>query len=113
MFNGVLEGVNFATGKSDLTLNAKTIRNGVAQTLSDWPNVKVEVGGYTDTEGNDAFNQKLSQARADSVMNYLTSKGIDPSRLTAVGYGEANPIADNKTAAGRAKNRRVELKQVQ
>ena len=111
VFNGVLEGVNFATNKADLTLNAKTILDGVAKTLGEWPDVKVEVGGYTDTEGNDAYNQKLSQARAESVMKYLISKGIDPSRLSAVGYGEANPIADNKTAAGRAKNRRVELKQ--
>jgi OOP family OmpA-OmpF porin len=111
VFNGVLEGVNFATNKADLTLNAKIILDGVAKTLSEWPDVKVEVGGYTDTQGNDAYNQKLSQARAESVMNYLISKGIDASRLTAVGYGEANPIADNNTAAGRAKNRRVELKQ--
>jgi OOP family OmpA-OmpF porin len=111
VFNGVLEGVNFATNKSDLTLNAKTILDGVAKTLTEWPDVKVEVGGYTDTQGNDAYNQKLSQARADSVMNYLISKGVDASRLTAVGYGEANPIADNNTAAGRSKNRRVELKQ--
>jgi OmpA-OmpF porin, OOP family len=111
MFNGVLEGVDFATNKSDLTLNAKTILNGVVQTLGEWPDVKVEVGGYTDTQGDETHNQKLSQARAESVMKYLISKGIDPSRLTAKGYGEANPIADNTTAAGRAKNRRVELKQ--
>ena len=112
VFNGVLEGVNFATNKATLTSDSKQILDRVAQTLSEWPDVKVEVGGHTDSQGNDAYNQKLSQARAESVMNYLVSKGIDASRLTAVGYGEAQPLGDNNSAAGRAKNRRVELKQI-
>ena len=113
VFNAVLEGVNFATNSSQLTLNSKTILDGVANALSEWPDVKVEVGGHTDSRGNDTANVKLSQARAETVMKYLGSKGIDLSRLSARGSGETMPIADNETPDGRAKNRRVELKQIQ
>ena len=65
--------------------------------------------GYTDWIGSDAYNLKLSQRRAAAVKAYLVSKGVDPNRIYTEGKGKANPIADNKTAAGRAKNRRVEL----
>ena len=74
--------------------------------------LKVELGGHTDSSGDDKVNQALSQRRADSVKKYLAGKGIAADRLTAVGYGEAQPIADNKTKAGRQENRRVELKVV-
>ena len=66
--------------------------------------------GYTDNTGSEKYNQKLSQKRADAVRDYLVAKGIAASRLTAVGYGEANPIMDNKTATGRAFNRRIVFK---
>jgi OmpA-OmpF porin, OOP family len=69
--------------------------------------VEGEIGGYADSTGDDDYNLKLSQERAQSVLDYLVSKGIDGSRFTAVGHGEANPIADNATAEGRAMNRRV------
>jgi len=69
--------------------------------------VEGEIGGYADSTGDDDYNLRLSQERAQSVLDYLVSKGIDGSRLTAVGHGEANPIADNATVEGRAMNRRV------
>ncbi|MBK6635569.1 MAG: OmpA family protein [Chitinophagaceae bacterium] len=65
--------------------------------------------GHTDSQGKDEYNQTLSEERAASVRAYLVSKGIDESRLSSAGYGETTPVADNKTAAGRAKNRRVEM----
>jgi OOP family OmpA-OmpF porin len=80
-----------------------------AETLKKYPELKIEVGGYTDTTGNDTLNKNLSQARAETVKKYLISKGVNDN-LTAIGYGEANPIADNNTNEGRIKNRRVELK---
>jgi outer membrane protein OmpA-like peptidoglycan-associated protein len=73
------------------------------------PGMKLNIAGHTDWVGSDEYNQKLSDSRAASVMNYLISKGVDASRIKSKGYGESTPIADNKTAAGRAKNRRVEL----
>jgi OOP family OmpA-OmpF porin len=112
VFNGILEGVNFASNSSKLTAASLEDLDEVAKTLQEWPDVKVEVGGHTDSQASDAFNMKLSQARAESVMKYLVSKGVDPSRLTAKGYGETRPLADNGTADGRAKNRRVELNQI-
>lgn len=78
--------------------------------LKEYESANLSIGGHTDSQGSDAFNMALSQKRTESVRLYLISKGISESRLTATGYGEGTPIADNKTAAGRAKNRRVELK---
>lgn len=107
----ILEGVNFETDSATLTPEATTILDRVAESLVYWKDVKFEVGGHTDSVGADTYNQKLSQRRAQSVMDYLASKGVDAARMTAKGYGEKAPIADNKTAEGRAKNRRVALKQ--
>jgi outer membrane protein OmpA-like peptidoglycan-associated protein len=81
----------------------------VAQALKDHPKIKVEVQGHTDSVGNDAFNLKLSQKRAESVRNYLIKKGISSDRMDPKGYGENVPIADNRTKAGRDQNRRVEF----
>jgi outer membrane protein OmpA-like peptidoglycan-associated protein len=69
----------------------------------------VEVGGHTDSVGSEAYNQGLSERRADAVRDYLMSKGVKASRLTARGYGESRPVASNDTEEGRAENRRVEL----
>ena len=107
----VLEGVNFATNSSQLTPASRGILDKTAESLKEFPNVNVEVGGHTDSQGNETLNRKLSQARAESVMKYLISKGVDASRLTAKGYGASQPIADNSTPQGRAKNRRVTLTQ--
>jgi outer membrane protein OmpA-like peptidoglycan-associated protein len=106
----VLQGVTFQTGSAQLTPAARAILDGVAQTLAANPDIKVEVGGHTDSTGSRATNVRLSQARAESVMAYLVGKGVAASRLTAKGYGPDEPVADNKTADGRAKNRRVELR---
>lgn len=78
--------------------------------LKKYESANLEIGGHADSKGDDALNMTLSQKRTESVKTYLMGKGIMESRLTAIGYGETMPIGDNKTAAGRAKNRRVELK---
>ena len=106
---GQLEGVKFETNSANLTLNSQTILDEAAEELKTYPELDIEVAAYTDSMGADSYNLMLSQKRAESVMTYLVSKGVNPSQLTAKGYGEANPIATNDTAAGRAENRRVEL----
>lgn len=83
--------------------------NKVAEVLKANENVKVEIGGHTDAVGSASYNQKLSEQRARSVMNYLIQQGVDKDRLVARGYGESNPVASNTTRAGRAKNRRIEF----
>ena len=69
----------------------------------------IEISGHTDSEGSDAYNQKLSDGRAAAVVSYLASKGVIPERMQAVGYGESRPVDTNQTEAGRAQNRRVEF----
>jgi len=105
----VLRGVNFEFNKANLTLNAKALLDPVADALIARPGIKVEVDGHTDSKGSDAYNQKLSDARAASVMQYLVSRGVEAGRLTSKGFGESKPIADNATDEGREINRRVEL----
>ena len=73
------------------------------------PKIKLAIEGHTDNLGKPAANKKLSQDRANSVMNYLIKKGVDPDRLTAEGFGQERPIADNATKPGREANRRVEF----
>lgn len=108
----VLEGVNFAYDKAELTTESHAVLDQVAASLRDWPEVRVEIGGHTDSRGSDAYNQRLSQARAEAVRAYLQSKGVADSRMNARGYGEGKPIASNETEAGRAQNRRVELTRI-
>ena len=84
----------------------------VARTLNAYPSTMIDVLGHTDSVGSDAYNQRLSEQRAQSVANYLTSRGVNPARIATRGYGETMPIADNATEAGRAANRRVEIKVV-
>jgi OOP family OmpA-OmpF porin len=105
----ILEGVNFETNKATLLPTATEILDRVATTLVANPEVRVEVAGYTDSQGAAAYNQRLSQSRAESVRTYLMSKGVNENQLVARGFGEENPIAANTTAEGRAQNRRVEL----
>lgn len=106
----VLRGVNFEFNKATLTVNAKTILDGVADALKSASAITVEVGGHTDAKGSHGYNQKLSEARAKSVVQYLTEHGIDASRMAAVGYAETQPVADNDSDEGRELNRRVALK---
>jgi outer membrane protein OmpA-like peptidoglycan-associated protein len=105
----ILRGVNFASGSAALTPDSYTVLDQVLKSLKAYPEVKVEIAGYTDDVGKDDFNLDLSQRRADAVKQYLTNAGIGADRLVAKGYGESSPIAGNKTAAGRAENRRIEF----
>jgi OOP family OmpA-OmpF porin len=77
--------------------------------MNDKSDLRVSVEGHTDSIGSDAYNQRLSERRAKAVRDYMISQGIDASRITTRGFGESKPVADNKTAAGRAENRRVEI----
>lgn len=106
----VLRGVNFEFDKATLTVNAKTILDGVAEALQKRPDIKVELGGHTDGKGSDTYNAKLSDRRSKSVRDYLIGKGIASDRMTTQGYGESMPVATNDTDEGRELNRRVELK---
>jgi outer membrane protein OmpA-like peptidoglycan-associated protein len=106
----VLEAVTFATGTADLTPRARAALDGVAGSLIGNPSVTVEVAGHTDNTGRRATNLRLSQERAHAVRGYLVRKGVPAEQVTARGYGPDQPVGDNATAAGRAQNRRVELK---
>jgi OOP family OmpA-OmpF porin len=99
----------FITGSAKLSTKSNAALAEVVKLLNDDQNLKLSIGGHTDNVGKAEFNMTLSDKRANSVKTYLVNKGIDESRLNAQGFGLEKPIADNKTAAGRAKNRRVEL----
>ena len=99
----------FDTGKSTIKPQSEPVLNNIADILDDYPNVAFRIEGHTDSVGSESFNKKLSQDRAQSVMNYLIDKGIPSERMTAVGYGEERPLADNSTSEGRRSNRRVEI----
>lgn len=86
--------------------------NEVSQTLENYPSTIIDVLGHTDSVGSDDYNQRLSEQRARAVANYLISRGVQSARIATQGYGETRPIADNATEAGRAANRRVEIKVV-
>ena len=108
--NKAAQNIFFATGSSKLLAKSYKSLKDVAQILKDNPSYKVAIDGHTDNTGSDELNQKLSEKRANAVKEYMKGNGVDESRMTATGYGETKPVADNKTAAGRAKNRRVEMK---
>jgi OOP family OmpA-OmpF porin len=108
--NLAAKNIFFATGSDVLLKKSHTSLDSVAQILKDNPALKIDVEGHTDASGLAARNQELSELRTISVKIYLMSKGIDGNRITRTGYGSTKPIADNKTPAGRAQNRRVELK---
>ena len=105
----VLEGVNFDTDSAKLDAAAKTALRVAIQALRDYPRFDVLVGGHTDNRGDAAYNQALSQRRANAVRAHLVSAGIAADRVEAAGYGESQPVQDNDTPAGRAQNRRVDL----
>ena len=105
----VLRGINFDFNKANIKPEAEPVLDAAVDVLKENPDVKVRVSGYTDSTGPDAYNQGLSERRAKSVRDYLVAHGIDASRLTAVGFGEADPVASNATKDGRAQNRRVSL----
>ena len=108
----VLERVYFETDSATLKPESAVTLDKVAASLKEFPDVKIQVAGHTDSSGSNAHNLKLSEARATSVMNYLISHGVPPSMLSAKGYGESEPVADNKTKEGKAQNRRVGLRRL-
>ncbi len=102
-------GILFSTGKADLSATSKTSLAKFAASLQQNPDTDVTIEGHTDSTGSDSVNQPLSENRAKSVFNYLTAQGISSQRITTVGYSSSKPVAENSTADGRAKNRRVEV----
>ena len=106
----ILENIFFAFNKTELLPESFPELDKVATFMIEENITKIEISGHTDSEGSDQYNQKLSEGRAQSVVTYLLSKGVNPESLVAVGYGESKPIDTNKTEDGRANNRRVEFK---
>ncbi|MDX1390299.1 MAG: OmpA family protein, partial [Acidobacteriota bacterium] len=99
-------------GSNLLTEAAQDVLDRVAQSLVGNPEIRVRVGGHTDSTGSRDFNLTLSQSRAEAVAAYLVTRGVASTRLEAVGYGPDRPVGDNATEAGRAMNRRVELERI-
>lgn len=106
----VLKNILFETGKSILTPNSYTELTRLLNIMNENDKMRIEISGHTDKTGSEPVNFKLSEARAKAVLDYLVSKGVDHSRLESKGFGSLQPISDNSTPAGRAKNRRVEFK---
>lgn len=101
--------INFDTNKATIKPDSKPMIDQIVKLLKDNPGLKVGIEGHTDSTGTAARNKALSQERAQSVVNALTASGIDKKRLSATGWGQERPIADNRSEEGRAKNRRVEI----
>jgi OmpA-OmpF porin, OOP family len=111
----IILNVVFATNSADPDQKSKEILDGVAETMKQYPEIKVRIAGFTDDVGNETHNQRLSDRRARAVMDYLASRGVERGRMTSIGFGE-NPryfIGDNSTEEGRQKNRRVEIESVE
>ena len=104
-----LRNVFFETGKSEVKIDSYPELDRLIQLMLDVPTLKIELSGHTDNVGNDEYNLNLSQRRADAVRAYLISRGVDKSRVLAVGYGESKPVDSNDTKDGRANNRRTEF----
>ncbi|GGG37662.1 cell envelope biogenesis protein OmpA [Bizionia arctica] len=107
--NAYAKTILFDTGKASIKSESAEVLQNIIGIVNEYPNAKFNIQGYTDSVGSDALNLKLSKERASSVMNYLITNGVASSRLKSEGFGEANPIDTNKTRAGRANNRRVEI----
>lgn len=108
----ILEGVNFASGSSNLTYSSYRYLEPIIKEMQKFPDIEIEVRGHTDSVGKYQNNMRLSQRRADAVKKYLVQKGMESRRIRSVGFGPSSPIADNRTAAGRGKNRRIEIVRV-
>ena len=102
-------GILFATNSSTLNTASRTSLDKFATSLLNNPDTDVKIYGHTDSTGSDAINNPLSQRRAESVYNYLISKGVTGARMASQGFGSSQPVADNNTVAGRSQNRRVEV----
>jgi len=105
-----MQGIEFETGKAKIKKKSYALLDKIAVIFIENENYRIEVQGHTDNTGKASANKKISEQRAKEVMKYMEKKGVPAERMTAVGYGQEQPIADNKTKAGRQKNRRVEFK---
>jgi outer membrane protein OmpA-like peptidoglycan-associated protein len=103
------DSITFASGTSRLTAGSRPLLDSLYDIVSRCPDMVIEIGGHTDSDGSRATNQRLSEKRATAVAGYLAQKGIPHARMKVVGYGEARPIVSNDTADGRARNRRIEF----
>lgn len=101
--------INFDSGKSNIKEESMPVIEQIIEMMKQAPDIKISVEGHTDSDGSNESNLKLSEARAEAVVEAITKGGIDATRLSSAGFGEEKPIADNSTAEGKAKNRRVEL----
>ncbi|MDZ4700223.1 MAG: OmpA family protein, partial [Rhodothermales bacterium] len=99
----------FEFGKADLSAQAKTNLDNLANSLKEYPNTEILIAGHTDSVGSEEFNQKLSETRANSAASYLLGQAITADRMSVAGNGETQPVASNDTDMGRAQNRRVEV----
>ena len=109
-FTGVVKGINFRRNSADIKASSFPLLKEAVKVFRDYPDLRVEISGHTSNEGKRDFNMKLSRKRAESVKGFLTSAGIDESRIGTVGYGPDRPIEDNETKEGREKNRRIEFR---
>jgi outer membrane protein OmpA-like peptidoglycan-associated protein len=101
--------ISFDVGRADIRPNFRSVLDQFASGLQNQPNTDVRIIGHTDSTGSDELNDRLSIQRAQSTRDYLTARGVNPQQVAITGRGEREPIADNSTEAGRAKNRRVEI----
>jgi outer membrane protein OmpA-like peptidoglycan-associated protein len=101
--------VSFDVGRADIKPNLRPILDQFASGLGGQPNTEVRIIGHTDSTGSDELNDRLSMQRAEATRNYLAARGVNPQRIMVAGRGEHEPVADNRTEAGRAMNRRVEI----
>ena len=108
-FTGVIKGINFDSGKAKIRSSSFPLLDDAVGVLKQYPTLRLRVSGHTDNKGKKAKNQKLSEDRAAAVKEYLVSKGIESTRVETRGVGPDEPIADNKTNAGRTQNRRIEF----
>jgi outer membrane protein OmpA-like peptidoglycan-associated protein len=106
----IKQQVHFATAKFRVLPTSFPLLDQVVEVLGDFPKMRVSIEGHTDNVGGEASNMRLSQKRAEAVRDYLVAKGVSPTRLEAVGYGPTKPLQSNKTARGKAKNRRTEFR---
>jgi len=110
-FAGLLSNsiISFRTASAEVAVDSYVLLDQLASIAGECPAASITIEGHTDSRGAESFNQSLSQNRAQSVVDYLTNQGVDANRLTAAGFGESSPIADNTTSEGRALNRRIEF----
>lgn len=112
-FTGVIPGIQFKLNSDELLASSFPILNEAADVLTEFTGIRMEIQGHASSDGDDTHNMVLSHKRSESVRRYLVNRGIDGTRLIAIGYGETVPIADNNTQEGRVMNRRVEFKIIQ